>query len=150
MRPYRRYTECFPDQAGDSIKNRWGNNCRTCFIPHLTLPCRGEDKGNSYSSDDPKAEMSDEQFERRNVLVSGRVQGVGFRYTTRTIASQYEATGFVQNLPDGRVRLTAEGSPVELDRFFDEIKRVMQNNIDDFMVDVGSANSEFQDFSIRY
>ena len=41
----------------------------------------------------------------KQVLYSGRVQGVGFRYSTKQIASGYEVTGTVKNLPDGRVQL---------------------------------------------
>ena len=49
------------------------------------------------------------------VFYSGRVQGVGFRYTVRTVANGYEVTGTVRNLPDGRVELVAEGTRAELD-----------------------------------
>lgn len=49
----------------------------------------------------------------RQVLYSGRVQGVGFRYTTKQIASGYEVTGTVKNLPDGRVQLQAMSYDVE-------------------------------------
>lgn len=51
------------------------------------------------------------------ILYSGRVQGVGFRYTVRTLAAGYEVTGAVRNLPDGRVELTAEGTKTELEEF---------------------------------
>ena len=51
------------------------------------------------------------------ILYSGRVQGVGFRYTVRTLATGYEVTGTVRNLPDGRVELTAEGRENELEAF---------------------------------
>jgi len=43
----------------------------------------------------------------KQVIYTGRVQGVGFRYTTKQIASGYEVTGSVKNLPDGRVELQA-------------------------------------------
>lgn len=43
------------------------------------------------------------------VFFTGRVQGVGFRYSTSQVAKEFEVTGFVQNLPDGRVQLEAEG-----------------------------------------
>ena len=42
-------------------------------------------------------------IERRTVYYSGHVQGVGFRYETRSLANQFDVTGFVQNLDDGRV-----------------------------------------------
>lgn len=51
------------------------------------------------------------------VFFSGRVQGVGFRYTARTVAAGFEIAGLVRNLPDGRVELVAEGSRAELDAF---------------------------------
>ena len=41
----------------------------------------------------------------RQVFYSGKVQGVGFRYTAKRIAGGYEVTGWVKNLPDGRVEL---------------------------------------------
>jgi acylphosphatase len=43
----------------------------------------------------------------KQVFYSGRVQGVGFRYTTKKLASEFDVTGWVKNLPDGRVELVA-------------------------------------------
>jgi acylphosphatase len=45
----------------------------------------------------------------RRFLVSGRVQGVGFRYFAQDIARRHGLTGVVRNLPDGRVEAVAEG-----------------------------------------
>jgi acylphosphatase len=56
-------------------------------------------------------------MERVIVFYSGRVQGVGFRYTVRRLACGYEVTGTVRNLPDGRVELIAEGARAELKSF---------------------------------
>ena len=56
------------------------------------------------------------------VLYSGRVQGVGFRYTTKTVAMGFEVTGTVRNLPDGRVELVAEGARDELQAFAEAIR----------------------------
>ena len=53
----------------------------------------------------------------RQIIYSGRVQGVGFRYTVKQIASGYEVVGWVQNLPDGRVELQVGGQADELDAF---------------------------------
>ncbi len=47
----------------------------------------------------------------------GRVQGVGFRYTVKRIASGYEVTGWVRNLPDGRVEVQVGGDHTEMDAF---------------------------------
>ena len=46
---------------------------------------------------------------RRRVLYSGRVQGVGFRWTSQTIAERHAVSGWVRNLPDGRVEMVVEG-----------------------------------------
>jgi acylphosphatase len=56
------------------------------------------------------------------VVFSGRVQGVGFRYTVRTLAAGFDATGIVRNLPDGRVEFIAEGEPTELEAFLEAIR----------------------------
>ncbi len=61
----------------------------------------------------PDAQRPDE---RREVRYAGRVQGVGFRYTTRGIAARLPVTGLVRNLSDGTVELVVEGSPQDLDR----------------------------------
>jgi len=54
---------------------------------------------------------------RMTILYSGQVQGVGFRYTARSVALGFEVTGTVRNLPDGRVELVAEGVREELEAF---------------------------------
>ncbi len=52
-----------------------------------------------------------------NILFSGHVQGVGFRYTAKTVATGFEITGTVRNLLDGRVELIAEGKREELEAY---------------------------------
>jgi acylphosphatase len=89
-------------------------------------------------------------FQRCQVFYSGHVQGVGFRYTTSHIAARFEVTGFVRNLPDGRVELVAEGSPEELTAFLDEMAERMGNYIRSTAVDRRAATGEFHDFSIRH
>jgi acylphosphatase len=56
---------------------------------------------------------------RRAYLISGRVQGVGFRWWTRREALALGLRGTVGNLPDGRVRVDAEGPPTALQRLLD-------------------------------
>lgn len=52
-----------------------------------------------------------------HIFYSGHVQGVGFRFTVKTVATGYEVAGVVRNLPDGRVELVAEGERNELEAF---------------------------------
>jgi acylphosphatase len=88
--------------------------------------------------------------QRRTVQYSGRVQGVGFRYTTQSIAHRYAVTGYVRNQPDGRVELVAEGEPHELDSFLAEVRERFFGNIRDERADVQPATSEFTGFNIRH
>ena len=60
--------------------------------------------------------------QRLQMLYSGKVQGVGFRYSTKILAQGFEVTGTVKNLPDGRVELIAEGSREELEAFQEAIR----------------------------
>lgn len=53
----------------------------------------------------------------RRYVVSGRVQGVGFRYFAQTTASRDGLHGWVRNLPDGRVEAAAEGEADAMERF---------------------------------
>lgn len=59
---------------------------------------------------------------RLHVFYSGRVQGVGFRYTVKEVATGFEVTGLVRNLLDGRVELVAEGVRSELEAFQQAIR----------------------------
>jgi acylphosphatase len=57
----------------------------------------------------------------RRFLVSGMVQGVGFRYFTQRSAAKHQVHGFVRNLPDGRVEAFAQGSERQVDGFRDDL-----------------------------
>lgn len=85
---------------------------------------------------------------RRTLRFSGRVQGVGFRFNAESIASTHTVTGYVKNLPDGRVELVAEGEPAELDRFQHEIEQTMKDYIDGVQVAESEAVGEFLSFRI--
>jgi len=56
------------------------------------------------------------------VFYEGSVQGVGFRWTVRHIAKGYDVTGWIRNLPDGRVELQVGGEESEVLAFLDGIK----------------------------
>ena len=57
----------------------------------------------------------------RHVFYEGRVQGVGFRYTCKSIARGYDVTGWVRNLDDGRVELQCSGEAEEVEAFLEAI-----------------------------
>ena len=87
---------------------------------------------------------------RRTSHFSGRVQGVGFRYTTRGIAPGSRIVGYVRNLPDGRVEVVAEGEPDEIDRFLETIGQKMDGYIRQRTDFDSPATGEFSDFDVRH
>ncbi|MDR2674724.1 MAG: acylphosphatase [Opitutaceae bacterium] len=63
------------------------------------------------------------------VFFTGRVQGVGFCYTTLQVAKEFEVAGFVANLPDGRVQVEAEGEEPEVRAFVEAVGEHMHGFI---------------------
>ncbi|MDQ3119944.1 MAG: acylphosphatase [Verrucomicrobiota bacterium] len=57
----------------------------------------------------------------KQVLYEGNVQGVGFRWAVKKIATGFDVIGWVRNLPDGRVELQASGELPELTAFLEAI-----------------------------
>ncbi len=94
--------------------------------------------------------MSTTSPKRYTVYFTGRVQGVGFRYNTCSIARGYDVTGFVRNCPDGRVELVVEGQPRELDALVREVRERLFNYIRDERRDVQEPTGEFTGFDIRH
>ncbi len=83
------------------------------------------------------------------VFYSGRVQGVGFRYSVRKVANEFEVTGSVRNLADGRVELVAEGNKDELDAFRQGIRESgLEHFIQQEQVNWGEAKNDFRGFEI--
>ena len=93
--------------------------------------------------------INEDERERRMVHYRGRVQGVGFRYTTREIASRFDVNGYVQNLPDGQVLVVAEGPKPELDAFFAQIQTEMNSYIRGANVVTAPPSGEFENFDVR-
>jgi acylphosphatase len=90
------------------------------------------------------------QPERREIYFTGRVQGVGFRYTARDIAADFAVAGFVRNLDDGRVHLIAEGELAVIDAFLTRLATRMQPNIRHVDERPGEPTGEFTAFEIRF
>ena len=95
-------------------------------------------------------ELTVNPTERRQVIYTGRVQGVGFRFTCRHIAQGFAVTGFVKNVEDGTVQLVAEGAPEILDGYLAAIAERMGSNIRKAEVSTSSPTGQFTAFEITY
>ena len=87
---------------------------------------------------------------RVHAFYSGRVQGVGFRYTAEAVAQNLGITGWVSNLRDGRVELLVEGEEAGLKDFLKRISEEMSVYIKDADISWEEPIGEFGDFGIRF
>jgi len=63
------------------------------------------------------------QVARLHVRISGRVQGVGFRYFVQEQAEALNLKGWVRNLADGQVESSAEGTPLDLEKWLEALRQ---------------------------
>jgi acylphosphatase len=82
------------------------------------------------------------------LVYHGRVQGVGFRWTTHDIAQRHPVTGFVRNQPDGTVELVAQGAPAAIEAFLAEVESAMAGHIDHHEM-TDPPGESFETFEIR-
>lgn len=85
-----------------------------------------------------------------NCWFEGHVQGVGFRYQTISVAKGFEVTGFVKNLPDGRVHLYAEGEESEVTDFQKEVESELNDYIRETEVRTDNGTRTCQNFRIEH
>jgi len=81
--------------------------------------------------------MSLEEKVSAQIHVTGRVQGVGYRYFTERAARDHGVSGWSMNMPDGGVMLEVEADSAAFERFVDELKK-------------GPSMSDVRDVSVRY
>jgi len=81
---------------------------------------------------------------------TGRVQGVGFRFTAEDIARDLEITGWVKNLRNGRVELIAEAEEEVLKDFLNRLNQYFARYIQDADIEWLSATGEFKEFGIEF
>jgi acylphosphatase len=82
-------------------------------------------------------------------VVSGLVQGVGFRQTVLQIAQHFELCGRVKNLPNRTVELSAEGDKEKVDSFLKLVQDRFHNNITDIKVNI-IPSLGYVDYNIDY
>ena len=86
----------------------------------------------------------------KNVIFSGRVQGVGFRFTVHRIAGRYQLTGWVRNLPDGSVEMLAQGPAGDVDGCISDIQESFSGYVRGTRITEVPADPRYIDFKITY
>jgi len=88
---------------------------------------------------------------RTHIFVSGRVQGVFFRENTKKRARKLGITGWVRNLPDGRVEAVFEGEKSKVEELINQTKKgPLIARVDGVEVILEEYKGEFNNFEIRY
>ena len=85
-----------------------------------------------------------------HVYYSGRVQGVGFRFTAESLALELNVIGWVKNLRDGRVEITAEAEEENLERFLVKIKESFSRYINNVDIERSDAGGKFKEFTVEF
>lgn len=84
-----------------------------------------------------------------HAIVSGQVQGVGFRYYVHRSARRCNLTGWVRNVDDGRVEVMAEGEERDLDAFLVELRKGSRwSTVDDVKTEWSDYQKKFRSFEI--
>ena len=92
-----------------------------------------------------------------HIYYSGKVQGIGFRYTVQDIANFLKVCGWVKNLNDGRVEVLADAEEDTLSNFLDQINQHFSRYIKEINTEwypsglpAGRENVEFRDFQVIF
>lgn len=92
---------------------------------------------------------ADTTIHHKNIRITGRVQGVGFRYSAKQVAIELGINGFIRNLPDGAVYIEAEGTLPHLEAFISWCNEGPPRAVIQY-VDVYSGEVlNFQKFAVR-
>ena len=88
---------------------------------------------------------------RVHIFVTGRVQGVFFRQSTKVMAIKNNVKGWVRNLDDGRVEIVAQGETQDIDNLAHWCKTGPANSrVDEFELSEENISDEFENFEVRY
>lgn len=95
--------------------------------------------------------MVDSRVKTFKILLSGRVQGVGYRYFTESRAVKYNIKGYVKNTRDRKVEIVCQGEEEDLERFIDEVKKGPSLAVvTDVKIERLDNSPIYYDFEIRF
>ncbi|HID94642.1 MAG TPA: acylphosphatase [Candidatus Latescibacteria bacterium] len=88
---------------------------------------------------------------RAHIIVSGVVQGVGYRFFAQRVALNLGLTGYVRNLPNGKVEVEVEGKQGPVDEFIRELRRgPWSAHVTALSVEWSEYRGQFEGFQIRF
>ena len=86
----------------------------------------------------------------KHIVFSGRVQGVGFRFTALNIANRYGLKGYVRNLPDGDVEMLAQGTAEMIDDCVRDLQDSFVGTISHIDIEEATPDPKLTDFRITF
>jgi len=86
----------------------------------------------------------------KHIIFTGRVQGIGFRFTALSIANRYNLTGLVRNLPEGAVEMIAQGPAKDIVNCLRDIEESFAGYIRETRVEETAFNPQYKDFKITF
>jgi acylphosphatase len=86
----------------------------------------------------------------KHVIFTGRVQGVGFRFTAHRIATRYNLTGWVRNLRDGSVEMVAQGPPPDIANCIRDIEELFTDYVRETKIEEIPSDSQRHEFRITF
>jgi acylphosphatase len=90
-------------------------------------------------------------MENLEIVVHGRVQGVGYRFFVISLAKRFSIKGWVKNMPDGTVKVVAEANKNDLEIFVDELKKGPSSAyIEKVNIIKSDALENFKNFEVRF
>ena len=85
----------------------------------------------------------------KRIVFSGRVQGVGFRFTALNVANRYHLTGYVRNLPNGSVEMLAQGTEETITSCIRDIEESFPGYVHQTDIEPIPSNPNLTDFKIK-
>jgi acylphosphatase len=86
----------------------------------------------------------------RHIVFSGRIQGIGFRFTALNIANRYELKGYVLNLPDGDVEMVIHGPAEMIDNCVRDLQDSFVGSISHIDIEEVTHDPKLTDFKITF
>ena len=86
----------------------------------------------------------------RKIVFSGRVQGIGFRFTALNIASRCQLTGYVRNIPEGEVEMVAQGTAEMIDDCIRDLQDSFVGSISHIDIEEATPDPKLTDFKITF